>query len=192
MCSWGFIWRIYLKSANAGLDFAITAMFIFLAIAQFESITAIKNLHSTHYCRHSNDVIAKYVYAFISSNINCSHNFSSVRSDGTMITHMNMLILILLCGIVTLLIRIIPFIMISKVQLPDVVVRWLSFIPITLFTALVIDSIIQQTPHGEGYTLNIPYIIALIPTVILSIITRSLTITIISGIVIMATLRFFF
>ncbi|MEZ2113004.1 AzlD domain-containing protein, partial [Staphylococcus aureus] len=31
-----------------------------------------------------------------------------------------------------------------------------------------------------------------IPTVILSIITRSLTITIISGIVIMATLRFFF
>lgn len=64
-----------------------------------------------------------------------------------MITHMNMLILILLCGIVTLLIRIIPFIMISKVQLPDVVVRWLSFIPITLFTALVIDSIIQQTPH---------------------------------------------
>ncbi|HDB7064984.1 TPA: AzlD domain-containing protein [Staphylococcus aureus] len=109
-----------------------------------------------------------------------------------MITHMNMLILILLCGIVTLLIRIIPFIMISKVQLPDVVVRWLSFIPITLFTALVIDSIIQQTPHGEGYILNIPYIIALIPTVILSIITRSLTITIISGIVIMATLRFFF
>lgn len=109
-----------------------------------------------------------------------------------MITHMNILILILLCGIVTLLIRIIPFIMISKVQLPDVVVRWLSFIPITLFTALVIDSIIQQTPHGEEYTLNIPYIIALIPTVILSIITRSLTITIISGIVIMAALRFFF
>lgn len=67
-----------------------------------------------------------------------------------MITHMNILILILLCGIITLLIRIIPFIMISKVQLPDVVVRWLSFIPITLFTALVIDSIIQQTPHGEG------------------------------------------
>lgn len=109
-----------------------------------------------------------------------------------MITHMNILILILLCGIITLLIRIIPFIMISKVQLPDVVVRWLSFIPITLFTALVIDSIIQQTPRGEGYTLNIPYIIALIPTVILSIITRSLTITIISGIIIMATLRFFF
>ncbi|CCE57867.1 TPA: AzlD domain-containing protein [Staphylococcus argenteus] len=109
-----------------------------------------------------------------------------------MTTNMNMLILILLCGIVTLLIRIIPFIMISKVQLPDVVVRWLSFIPITLFTALVIDSIIQQTSHSDGYTLNIPYIIALIPTVVLSIITRSLTITIISGIIIMAALRFFF
>lgn len=110
-CVVGALFGEYISNPQAlGLDFAITAMFIFLAIAQFESITKSRlNLHSTHYCRHSNDVIVKYVYAFISSNINCSHNFSSVRSDdGTMITHMNMLILILLCGIVTLLIRIIP------------------------------------------------------------------------------------
>lgn len=182
-CVAGALFGEYISNPQAlGLDFAITAMFIFLAIAQFESIT-----------KSRLRIYIVLIIAVISSNINCSHNFSSVRSDdGTMITHMNILILILLCGIITLLIRIIPFIMISKVQLPDVVVRWLSFIPITLFTALVIDSIIQQTPHGEGYTLNIPYIIALIPTVILSIITRSLTITIISGIIIMATLRFFF
>ncbi|EHJ09139.1 AzlD domain-containing protein [Staphylococcus simiae] len=103
-----------------------------------------------------------------------------------------MFILILLCGVVTLIIRIVPFMLISKVHLPDKVVQWLSFIPITLFTALVIDSIIQQPMHGHGYTLNMPYVIALVPTLLLAIISRSLTITIVGGIVVMALLRFFF
>lgn len=76
----------------------------------------IKNLYSIYYCCYSNDVIVKYVYVFIFSNINCSYNFSSVRSDdGMMIIYMNMLIFILLCGIVMLLIWIIFFIMILKV-----------------------------------------------------------------------------
>ena len=47
-------------------------------------------------------------------------------------TDTHMLVVIILCGVVTLLVRIIPFMMISRVSLPDVVIRWLSFIPITL------------------------------------------------------------
>lgn len=108
-----------------------------------------------------------------------------------MTTNTHMLILIILCGIVTLLVRIIPFMMISRVHLPDIVIKWLSFIPITLFTALVIDGVIQQTDGAFGYTLNIPYIIAMIPTILLAIFTRSLTITIVGGIIIMALLRLF-
>ncbi|MEJ7264912.1 AzlD domain-containing protein, partial [Staphylococcus epidermidis] len=45
-----------------------------------------------------------------------------------MTTDLHTLILIILCGIVTLLIRIIPFMMISRVHLPEIVVKWLSFI----------------------------------------------------------------
>ncbi|MFW3591207.1 AzlD domain-containing protein [Staphylococcus caprae] len=107
-------------------------------------------------------------------------------------TDLHTFTLIILCGIVTLLMRIIPFILISRVHLPEIVVEWLSFIPITLFTALVIDGVIQQHDNTFGYTLNLPYIVAIIPTVFLAIFTRSLTVTIVGGIIIIACLRFFF
>lgn len=80
-----------------------------------------------------------------------------------MTTDLHTLVLIILCGMVTLLIRVIPFVMISRVNLPAIVIKWLSFIPITLFTALIIDGVIQQHDHAFGYTLNLPYIIAIVP-----------------------------
>ncbi|MDU4601362.1 MAG: AzlD domain-containing protein, partial [Staphylococcus warneri] len=67
-----------------------------------------------------------------------------------MMTDQHMLIIIILCGIVTILVRVIPFMMISRVNLPDVIIQWLSFIPITLFTALVLDGIIQQHEGSVG------------------------------------------
>lgn len=85
-----------------------------------------------------------------------------------------------------------PFVMISRVNLPAIVIKWLSFIPITLFTALIIDGVIQQHDHTFGYTLNLPYIIAIVPTVMLAIFTRSLTVTILGGIFVIACLRLIF
>lgn len=49
---------------------------------------------------------------------------------------------IFLAGLGTLLIRITPFVMISRMELSDKVLKWLTFIPITLFTALVVDGFI--------------------------------------------------
>lgn len=109
-----------------------------------------------------------------------------------MTTDLHTLVLIILCGVVTLLIRVIPFVMISRVNLPAIVIKWLSFIPITLFTALIIDGVIQQHDHAFGYTLNLPYIIAIVPTVMLAIFTRSLTVTILVGIFVIACLRLIF
>ena len=109
-----------------------------------------------------------------------------------MTTDLHTLVLIILCGVVTLLIRVIPFVMISRVNLPAIVIKWLSFIPITLFTALIIDGVIQQHDHAFGYTLNLPYIIAIVPTVMLAIFTRSLTVTILVGIFVIACLHLIF
>lgn len=109
-----------------------------------------------------------------------------------MTTSWHTLILIVLCGLVTLIVRAIPFLMISRIQLSETVIKWLSFIPITLFTALILDGIIVQQDGVQGYTLNIPFIIATIPTIFIALITRSLTITILIGIALIAGLRFFF
>lgn len=96
----------------------------------------------------------------------------------------HMLLLIVLCGLVTLIVRVVP--------LSETVIKWLSFIPISLFTALVIDSFIVQHKGMQGFELNIPFIVATIPTVIIAIVTRSLTITIIVGIIFIAGIRWFF
>lgn len=109
-----------------------------------------------------------------------------------MTTTTHMLIIILLCGIVTWFTRIIPFLLISKIKLSERVVKWLSFIPITLFTALVIDGLIEQQDGMMGYSINVPFLITMVPTIVIAVITRSLTITIIGGIVIMAALRWVF
>lgn len=109
-----------------------------------------------------------------------------------MTTSVHMLIIIVICGLVTWLTRIIPFIVISKVQLSEQVVKWLSFIPITLFTALIIDGVIEQQSGSFGYSLNIPFLVTIIPTVIVALVTRSLTITIVSGIFVMAMIRLLF
>ncbi|WP_340579049.1 AzlD domain-containing protein, partial [Staphylococcus aureus] len=61
-----------------------------------------------------------------------------------MTTTIHMLTIIVLCGVVTWLTRIIPFILITKIKLSERVIKWLSFIPITLFTALIIDGLIEQ------------------------------------------------
>ena len=141
---------------------------------------------------HCDDVNVKLCYAFICSDYYiCGCRFYIRGGDGQMMTDQHMLIIIILCGIVTILVRVIPFMMISRVNLPDVLIRWLSFIPITLFTALVLDGLIQQHDGSVGYTLNVPFIIALIPTILLAIYTRNLTWTILGGIAFIALLRFF-
>ena len=81
--------------------------------------------------------------------------------------------------------------MISRIQLSETVIKWLSFIPITLFTALILDGIIEQQEGVAGYTLNIPFVLVTIPTVLLHFYTKSYDNNI-SGIVLIAGLRFFF
>ncbi|MEB6204466.1 AzlD domain-containing protein [Staphylococcus xylosus] len=109
-----------------------------------------------------------------------------------MTTTIHMLTIIVLCGVVTWLTRIIPFILITKIKLSECVIKWLSFIPITLFTALIIDGLIEQQEGVMGYTINVPFLITMLPTIVIAVISRSLTITIISGIIIMAVLRWVF
>lgn len=109
-----------------------------------------------------------------------------------MTTSWYMFAIIFFSGLVTLIIRIVPFIMITRIQLSEKVVKWLSYISITLFTALVVDAMIKQPSHGLGFTINLSFVIITIPTIVVAFISRSLTITVVTGIVLMAGLRLFF
>ncbi|KRG12896.1 AzlD domain-containing protein [Lederbergia galactosidilytica] len=104
---------------------------------------------------------------------------------------LSILFIILGCAIVTFIPRIIPFIVIRNIQLPKIVIKWLSFIPICIFTALIVDSFIIQD-NKLLLAIDWRILTAIIPTLIIALWTKSLSITVIVGIICMATIRFLF
>ncbi|MEH7238527.1 AzlD domain-containing protein [Bacillus sp. JJ1562] len=104
--------------------------------------------------------------------------------------NLSILLIILGCALVTFIPRIIPFIVIRNINLPKIVIKWLSFIPICIFAALIVDSFIIQ--DESLLSIDWSVLTAIIPTLIIALWTKSLSITVIVGIVSMATVRFLF
>ncbi|MDM5297051.1 AzlD domain-containing protein [Bacillus pumilus] len=101
-----------------------------------------------------------------------------------------MIWLILGCMIVTVIPRIVPFLFVRRIQLPEVVLKWLSFIPICIFTALIAEHLFIHT--STGVTVHWMYLAVLVPTVLMAIWTKSLSITVLIGVMLMATARWYF
>jgi len=106
-----------------------------------------------------------------------------------MTTTWTMFWLIVGCAFVTWLPRIIPFIFVKKFALPDIVLKWLSYVPVCILSALVFESLINA--EGKIVTLDWLYVGALIPTLIVALITKSLSKTVLIGVASMALLRYF-
>lgn len=103
---------------------------------------------------------------------------------------MTMIVLILGCMVVTWLPRILPFLFVRAVTLPSVVLRWLHYIPVCILSALVFDAIFEH--NGAVVTIDWLYAAALLPTFIVAIWTKSLSLTVVIGVGTMAVLRLFF
>ncbi|MBM7607939.1 branched-subunit amino acid transport protein [Lysinibacillus composti] len=106
-----------------------------------------------------------------------------------MTTTVAMVLIILGCALVTWLPRIFPFMLVRNVKLPNIVLRWLAYIPVCILSALVIESLINS--EGKFVTLNWVNVCAFIPTLLVAIKTKSLSITVVIGVVTMAIIRNF-
>lgn len=106
-----------------------------------------------------------------------------------MTTTASMVWLIFGCALVTWLPRVIPFMFVRSVKLPDVLLKWLSFIPICILSALVIENLLD-TESKNYVTLDWPVFITFVPTLIIALFTKSLSITVVAGVIIMAAVRF--
>ncbi|PWI26062.1 branched-chain amino acid transporter AzlD [Kurthia sibirica] len=100
-----------------------------------------------------------------------------------------MFLLIVACALVTWLPRILPFVFVRSITLPTVVMRWLSYIPICILSALVLSNLFHN--NGRFVTLHWDLFFAFIPTVIVALWTKSLSITVMVGIIAMACVRYF-
>ncbi|MFJ8261157.1 AzlD domain-containing protein [Rummeliibacillus sp. NPDC094406] len=92
------------------------------------------------------------------------------------------------CALVTWFPRIIPFIFVRNVKLPDILLKWLSFIPICILSALVVENLLNT--DQSFVSLDWPVFAAFIPTLIVAIWTKSLSTTVVVGVISMAAIRY--
>lgn len=107
-----------------------------------------------------------------------------------MTTTVWMVLVILGCAVVTWLPRILPFVFVKNVKMPDVVLRWLAYIPVCILSALIIEGIFVK--EARFVMIDWLHLCAFIPTLLIALVTKSLSKTVVAGVLTMAALRFFF
>ncbi|MFC6170681.1 AzlD domain-containing protein [Loigolactobacillus jiayinensis] len=92
------------------------------------------------------------------------------------------------CGAVTWLSRVIPFVLVKQFELPRWLVEFLSFVPVAIMTALVVENLFNAHP-GHLPSLNVGNALATLPALVTAIVTKSLLAIVVVGIVAMAIVR---
>lgn len=101
-------------------------------------------------------------------------------------------LLIIMMALVTFIPRALPIVMLSRRRLPRLVELWLSYVPVAVLAALLTPGLFA--PAGE-ITFNVsdnPYFWVSIPLFIIAYFTRSLFITVSSGMILISMLRYFY
>lgn len=98
------------------------------------------------------------------------------------------LITIILCGLVTWLIRVVPFALVKAATLPKWLLQFLSFVPVAILAAIFVESLLVYH-QGQWPSVNTENLIASIPAIIAGVISKSLLVVVIVGIVAMAVIR---
>lgn len=98
------------------------------------------------------------------------------------------LLLFLGCALVTALPRVLPFIVIRRIRLPAPVIKWLAYIPVCIMTALIVSSLFIRS--GGRVLIDWQAAVAVLPALIVSILTKNLLYAVIAGVAVMALLRF--
>lgn len=101
------------------------------------------------------------------------------------------LVAILLSALVTWVPRILPFLLVKYRGLPEVVIRFLKYLPISIIFALVLSSLVDGKP-GSLPSLRWIDLLAALPTTYIAFRYKNLLGTVIFGIVFVAFLRFLF
>lgn len=82
--------------------------------------------------------------------------------------------------LVTYLPRMLPLVILSRVNIPPIVLRWLGFIPVAVLSSLLAPEILLS---GEriNISLNNTFFLASIPSFLVAIKTRNLFYTVFAG-----------
>jgi branched-subunit amino acid transport protein len=97
-------------------------------------------------------------------------------------------LIIIGAGIVTIIPRVVPLVLLSRVTLPEGVVRWLGYVPIAVLAALLAQAVVLSDGQIALPPRNLA-MLAIVPVLLVAVRTRSLIGTVVSGVAAMALLR---
>lgn len=100
---------------------------------------------------------------------------------------LSILLVILGCALVTVIPRVLPFAVIRNLNMPQPILKWLSYIPVCLLTALIMQGVIRPTETTPQ--IDWTNVLIIIPTLLIALRTKSLLFTVIGGIVTAALIR---
>lgn len=99
-------------------------------------------------------------------------------------------LIILGSALVTFLPRVLPLMVLSRMELPEWGIRWLNYVPISVMAALVGQELLLHDGQLVSLFTNVELMAAL-PTFLVAILTRSLLGTVVAGMVSIMILRYF-
>ncbi|ANC99154.1 AzlD domain-containing protein [Streptococcus suis] len=103
----------------------------------------------------------------------------------------NILLIILMAALVTWLPRVLPFVLTQNKSLPPKLVKFLSFLPITIIFALTLSSIMDEKVGSLPSLLPVESL-ALIPTFLVVLRTKNILLAVVVGVLTTAALRLLF
>ncbi|WP_272158346.1 AzlD domain-containing protein [Streptococcus sp. HN38] len=103
----------------------------------------------------------------------------------------SILLIILASALVTWLPRVLPFVLTQNKSLPPKLVKFLSFLPITIIFALTLSSIMDEKVGSLPSLLPVESL-ALIPTFFVVLKTKNILLAVLVGVVTTAVLRLIF
>jgi branched-subunit amino acid transport protein len=101
------------------------------------------------------------------------------------------LIIIVGSALVTFIPRVVPLMLLSQMELPKWLIRWLKNVPVAVMAALLAQELLLSD-HHFSLSENYLKLLAAVPAFIIAIITKSLLGTVLAGVLFMMVLRFVF
>jgi branched-subunit amino acid transport protein len=92
-------------------------------------------------------------------------------------------------AITNLVLRATPIAIMSRLDLPPVVRRWLGYVPVSVMAAIVAVQVFRPADRFD-FTVANPYLLAAIPTALVYRFTRSFLGAVLAGILTFLTLRY--
>lgn len=93
-----------------------------------------------------------------------------------------LLALILACAAVTAVPRVLPLVLLAKIELPRWLRAWLAYVPVAVLAALLATEVLVVDGKPALSTAN-PSLLAIVPALAVAAFTRSLIGTVIAGVV---------